>query len=846
MSRPPIHRPSPSPRGTDRYFGPDFNELVALAETLARDGHGIEIPAKGRGLARTLIELPALVAHILGEHQGLYAREASLGSARLAENLTRHARKLAYSPGPGAAATGLAAFTVKPGLSGSLPQGFALQTSPLGEARAQTFETLAEAQVDAQWNAIRPAEAEIPDPVQAMDGQLTLLLERRHGLSKDEIVLLEGARGTGVFRVADAMEGSRPPQIALRHIGGHPFAEPGTGADWQAGYRLLARPRHDARLFGWNAPAALWPAEALAAAKPYVGPSTTQPTGTTAFGYAAPAAPGDALLLAETLKQAPAPGDRAVLLFPDRAEVYWLETLAETAVTFLRGEVIEQPKVTSSTDAAGATAVSVTTEKTVAETALSGRATTLGLAMLSPGRPPRSWTDFPLDAHVLTGWAEMPGLLPAIPNPAPLQPEFAVAADLSAMRPGRPAILRRISTGEAREASFAAIKPPPAAGGGWTLQIEVPGGFPADWPMGDVEVLGNVVRVSHGEAKQDILGGSDGVTPHQEFALKNAPVTRLPGALGSRMALEVRVDGVLWDLVPDFHDAGPDDRVHLAQTDAAGEVRIRFGGEGRGAIPPSGRRNVTAAYRTGLGAAGNTGAGRLSRIRKASPLIGAVTNPLPIAGGADPAGAEDIARQAVRPVRVFDRAVSIEDHADLALLFPGISRASARWRDGVGIELVAADAEGNGPADLAGFTAFLDARRDTGQALVVAAPQAVDIALALRIERDRAWLAEAARHEAEALLLGGGDLPGLFSFAGRELSAPQSLSGLYARLLERPGIAAVLATRYRLAQPAAGTAEVADIIHASTRQWLRLKPSALEIQVLEPGALGRLQQGGAP
>lgn len=189
--------------------------------------------------------------------------------------------------------------------------------------------------------------------------------------------------------------------------------------------------------------------------------------------------------------------------------------------------------------------------------------------------------------------------------------------------------------------------------------------------MGDVEVLGNVIRVSHGEAKEDILGSSDGVTPHQEFALKHAPVTRLPGALGPRMALQIRVDGVLWDLAPDFHEASPDARTHVAQTDAAGEVRIRFGGEGRGAIPPSGRRNVTAAYRMGLGLAGNTGAGRLSRIRKASPLIEGVTNPLPIAGGADPAGADDIARQATRPVRVFDRAVSVEDHADLALLYPG-------------------------------------------------------------------------------------------------------------------------------------------------------------------------------
>lgn len=842
MSRPPIHRPSPSPRGSDRYFGPDFNALVALAETVAHDHHGIEIPAKGRGLARTLIELPALIAHILGEHQSLYAREASLGSARLAGNLTRHARKLAHSPAPGAAATGLAAFTVKPELSGELPQGFALQTSPLGEAKAQTFETLAKARVDAQWNAIRPAQAEIFDPVQTVEGALTLQLSKRHGLSRDEIVILEGARGTGVFRVADAMEASQPPQIALQHIGGHDFAGAGTAADWQTGYRILARPRHDLRLFGWNAPATLWPANRLATPGHPPPVSSHDQTGTTGFGYTEPTATGNALLLSETLKDPPAPGDRVVVLFPDRADAYGLAALGETVVTFLRREVTEQPRILTST-APGAGTVSVTTQRTVTTTALSRRVAMLELAMLSPAMPPRVWTQFPLDAHILTGWSEILHPLPMIPNLAPLQPEFEVAADLSAMRPGRPAILRRVLTGEAREATFAAIKPP-NTGSLWTLRLEVPGGFLPNWPMGDVEVLGNVIRVSHGEAKEDILGSSDGVTPHQEFALKHAPVTRLAGALGPRMALQIRVDGVLWDLAPDFHEASPDARVHVAQTDAAGEVRIRFGGEGRGAIPPSGRRNVTAAYRKGLGLAGNTGADRLSRIRKASPLIEGVTNPLPIAGGADPAGADDIARQATRPVRVFDRAVSVEDHADLALLYPGISRASARWRDGAGIELVAADAEGGGPADLAAFTAFLDARRDTGQALIVTAPQPVDIALTLRIERDRAWLAEAVRLDAETLLLGGSDAPGLFTFAGRELSAPQSLSGLYARLLERPGISGVLALRFRLAQP--GGTGVADIIHASTRQWLRLEPSALDIQMVEPGALDRTELGAAP
>ena len=90
-----------------------------------------------------------------------------------------------------------------------------------------------------------------------------------------------------------------------------------------------------------------------------------------------------------------------------------------------------------------------------------------------------------------------------------------------------------------------------------------------------------------------------------------------------------------------------------------------------------------------------------------------------------------------------------------------------------GIELVAADADGNGPSDLAAFLAFLDARRDTGLPLSVVPPQAVEVRLSLRVERDRAYLAEAVRRSVEEALLGGGGVAGLFTFAGRDLSAPQ-------------------------------------------------------------------------
>lgn len=836
MSRPPIHRPVPSPRGDARYFAPDFAALVDLAETLARERHGIEIPARGRGLARTLIEMPALLAHVLGEHQGLYGREAHLGTAELAETLVRHALRLAHTPDPGVAATGLAAFTVKPGLRGTLAAGFALQSQPLGEAKAETYETLADLTLDAGWNAILPIEAETDDPVRAVAGLLVVTAAERPGLDPGEIVLLEGRGQLGLFRIADPAEGDDPLTLRLRHLGGHGYDEaPGAG-HWDAGYRLHARPATEARLFGWNAPPTLWPAEALAQAVSIDREKAGETAGDVVFGYEEPGDLSSVLMLADPVP--PPPVDAPVaLVWPGAGLALRLVQADEVTAIFVRIETVTRPTVATPVED-GRTVVKITQEQTEIATRLAGRV--LALTLARPDGGTRRWKTWPLDARFLAGWSKRIALARRRPNPAPLEPAFAVAADLTGMRPGRPAILRHRTTGAVHEATVGAID---REAEGWRLRLEVAGGFPSGWTLGTAEVLANVARISHGETRAEILGGSDGVSPHQGFALKGAPVTRLPAALGPAMALEVRVDGVLWDGAADFHAAGPGARIYTTATDAEGRVTLRFGGEGRGAIPPLGRRNVTALYREGLGVRGNAGEGRVKRIRKASPLIAEVTNPLPLRGGADPAGAADIARQATRPVRVFDRAVSVADHADLALLYPGIVRAGARLIDGAGIELVAADAEGNGPADRAAFLGFLDARRDTGLPLVLADPLAVPVRLSVRIERDRAYLAEAVRLAVEEALIGP---RGLFTFAGRNLGQRQALSDLLARLRVLPGVAGLVPRHFGLvgATPAVAGPDLAEILHVTGRQWLSLGAADLWIDMVEPGLLHRATTGG--
>lgn len=848
MSRPPLHRASPSPRGIDsaagqnRYFGLRFAELVALAESLAKDAEGVaapggerllaqgivEIPGKDRGLARTLLEIPALFAHILGEHQSHYAGEAFISTAQRPESLVAHGRRLAYTPDPGVAATGLAAFKVKAGLSGEVPRHFALQSEPKGEVKSQSYETLESVHVDAAWNAIRPVAASVETPLIFVDDLMTLPLTAPHGMSMGDVVLLQGQSRQTVCEVADAnLNGA----IVLRRLSGRS----GGSEAWPAyrtddPYRILARPTVKVRAFGWNADPLTFPPEELKKTTRYDAPDPDD-DGRERFGYQVSGLPSnsyvaaDTLLLAEPV-QTPAVGSPVAVVHGSLSMVYLLAKAREATVSFLAGERISIPQPEPPLDGYP--------PNQLIERAISGRVTLLDL-QLGNGASARWENSLPIGATVYMGWSEQIDIAPTVANTSVMASTVALRADLSAMRPGRRLLLEKVSNGYTATATVTKVMEPTTEAGGWQVVLGLGGGSSASqFTLGDVVVRGNAVQVSHGETKAEDIGGSDGVSAHQTFSLKNTPLTRLPGVDGAEMALEIRVNGVLWGLVEDFHAVPAEGRAARVSLDAEQGVSVAFGGEGRGAVPPAGRRNITAQYRVGLGGIGDAEAGRLTRIRKSLPILETVSNPLALTGGTDPASAADMRRQATRPILTFDRAVSVQDHADLALLFPGVARAAARWLNRGAVELIAADAAGEPPSDSAALRAYMNARRDEQVPLILLRPQAVDVALKLRVERDQAWLADAVRlGVAEALIGDDAAAPGLFTFAAREFSAPQSLSGLYQLLLEVPGVTGVEALRYAIA-PDNG---VADILHATARQWLRLLPTELVIDVAEPSSL---------
>ncbi len=840
MSRPPIDRAAPSPRGTDTtigqspYFDLRFSDLVALAETLARDPQGVaipgttntlapgivKIPGKNRGLARTLVEIPALFAHILGEHQSHYAAEAYLGTASQSDSLIRHGRRLAYVPDQGVAATGLAVFEVKDGLTGTVPLHFALQSEPKGAIKSQTYESLEPLFVEANWNAILPRQARVPTRITFTGNLVDVPLKEPSGLDVGDITLLQGQGKRAVCEVVT----TGLDYLRLRRLS-QGSASTGLWPPYSPSdpYVVLALPDTETRIFGHAADPLAFPPNQIANPSGYTTPSNaTERFGYTVTGLSTGSyTAGQSLILSEAI-EAPETGASVALVQANAARPLVVSQAREAAVSFRRGQLIAIPQPNPMPDGFPT--------NQLAERSVSARASILDLA--DPDGPAVTWSAFPLDGVVYTGWTQQIDIVPDQPNPAALTATVTLNSDLSAMRPGRAVIVECPSDGFAAAATITRLA---AQSSGWQVSLSFePGVVASAYSLGDVRIRANVAPVSHGETKAEILGASDGVSPHQAFELKNPDITRIAGAAGSKIELSVRVNGVLWDLVPDFHDAAPEARIARTQADADRKVTVVFGGEGRGAVPPSGSRNITAEYRTGLGRIGDVERGRLTRIKKTSPILSSVTNPLPLAGGTDSALLEDMRRQVTRPILTFDRAVSLQDHADLALLFPGIARASARWLDRGAVELIAADADGEPPADTKALRAFFDARRDTETPLVILTPQPVDVHVTLRVERDKSWLADAVRLAViEALLGGDNTTPGLFTFAARAFSAPQSLSDLYAKILELEGVTGVEATRFDIPPASA----VSDILHATDRQWLRLLPNDLIVDVVEPGAL---------
>lgn len=224
----------------------------------------------------------------------------------------------------------------------------------------------------------------------------------------------------------------------------------------------------------------------------------------------------------------------------------------------------------------------------------------------------------------------------------------------------------------------------------------------------------NVAPATHGQTVAgEVLGSGDGSQQNQRFVLAKPNLTYLPAATssGGASTITVRVNGVAWQEVPAlFGQTGPS-RAYAVRIDDQGKTTVVFGDGQAGARLPTGRENVTATYRTGLGPSGNVAAGALTLLFNRPLGIRSVQNPLPATGGVAPQVLDDARAAAPRTVRTLDRIVTISDYEDFTSNLPGVGKAQAALLEIGGssfAHLTVAAAGGVEPANASATAAFLD------------------------------------------------------------------------------------------------------------------------------------------
>ena len=244
-----------------------------------------------------------------------------------------------------------------------------------------------------------------------------------------------------------------------------------------------------------------------------------------------------------------------------------------------------------------------------------------------------------------------------------------------------------------------------------------------------VVVCGNVVRATHGETRNELLGSGDGAQALQHFTLKQPPLTFVsaPTPAGAASTLAVYVDDVRWHESTSLAWLDPKARGFITRTDDEGTTHILFGDGEHGARLPTGVQNVRASYRSGIGAAGNVRAEQISLLVTRPLGVKEVINPLRATGGADREG-RDLARaNAPLALQALDRLVSLADYAHFARTFAGVAkaatvRASDGRRQSVLLTIAGVD------------DAAIDTNGDLYRNLLVALRELGDPDLPLRIE----------------------------------------------------------------------------------------------------------------
>jgi predicted phage baseplate assembly protein len=306
-----------------------------------------------------------------------------------------------------------------------------------------------------------------------------------------------------------------------------------------------------------------------------------------------------------------------------------------------------------------------------------------------------------------------------------------------------------------------------------------------------VTIYGNVIKATHGETRNEVLGSGDASQELQSFSLKQKPLTFVPFASpsGAQSTLVVRVNDVLWSEVTSLSNLDSAAHSYVTLTGDDDVVTAAFGDGTRGARLPSGRENVRTSYRTGIGKAGNVGAGQISLLVTRPLGVKSITNPLSASGGADRESLDQARENAPLSVTALDRLVSVQDYEDFARNFAGIAKASAQRFVNRGFEFVhltiagADDMPFDPSSDLS--KVFLRSLRQSGdqfQSVSVASRDLVTVILSAEVRVEAGYLWEVVSPLVRQALLAA------FGFDRRVLGQCLWLSEVYQAIQAVEGV----------------------------------------------------------
>lgn len=223
------------------------------------------------------------------------------------------------------------------------------------------------------------------------------------------------------------------------------------------------------------------------------------------------------------------------------------------------------------------------------------------------------------------------------------------------------------------------------------------------------------VAASHGVTHtSELLGSSDGGLD-QTFPLFNSPV------VDGSVTVSVDEGGVVaWSYVPNLLLSAAADKAYTLLLDENDVVSVRFGDGANGKIPDRGA-SITATYRVGGGSIGNVAPHTLTRITSTVPAGITVDNSAAATGGADSESSDSIRVNAPLSLQALNRAVTLNDYANLAVNYPQVAKAKATSSVPTSVNVYVAKA-GAATADstlLAGVLGYLNDRKPVSTTVTV-------------------------------------------------------------------------------------------------------------------------------